>query len=715
MNNSLQITRLGLALLSVTIALSGCGDNNDRAGAGGSGGNAPSTNETSCGKSSWIGGITELCSGHLVYRDYVYDDYGADLGLIAPPGTLLNLTTRSLSPTATQPAPLTASAGDITYPENARNTADLIRLELSLEGDLLHIEFELNTLYEPNQSIATLAIDTDNNPDTGGGEWPGLGISSTGWDEIHSFNLGDPDTNLITGSIPLPPGDVWRVQAVLAQANGIVMNVAYRGPDEVSGGVPAVTAGIAYFEADKGGYWEDRQAAALMAGDISAFGHVVNVADMRKGVTRAAEVGPGLHERVYTSAYTVGAGEGVSFEGEPGIHGDTGLPCEQIFNFVGKYQPYAIYIPAGEGPHSLQLQLHGCGDTHGSQMNEPGFQARFGDDPNRIIVSPLSRGPQGFFHHLAERDWLDVLDDAIETYDIDEDQLFVSGTSMGGFGALRAAALYPDRFAGMINWVGFTGNIGNLPLPGNPLAELLQQLSGGPVASSGITPGTGADINVIEYVQNLRNVPSVNLYSSADELVHVTTGIAMLTAFDAAEVEHHSYMHTPAEHLTYILLDDWQKEADYIAGRTLQKNPARVTYKTDSLTDAPEYGIVHDKAYWVSAIREREEGVSEVDLESHGCGKERPVFSSGYDAGLDPVPLTWIRIFRDIAGTEATTAENRLEGALTNVASLRVDTAAACLTAATAYHLETDGPVEITFSDGRALSLPNAGVHEGAL
>lgn len=705
----------GIALLS---ALVGCNDGGGDGRASNSAGAASVTNShsaSSCGKSSWVAGITELCGGHLVYRDYIYDDYGADLGIISPPGVLLNLSTRPPSPGATQPANLSPSAGDQTYPEGAGNTADLVRLELWIEDDQLLIEFELNTLFEPGQTTAVLAIDTDNNEETGGGDWPGLGIRSTGWELQESFTIGDPETNLITGRIPLPEGDVWRLQAVLAQADGTVMNVAFRGPDEVSGAVPALSTGFSYYDPAKGGWWEDRQAAALAAGDISEFGYVVQLADLRKGVTRAAEVGPGLHERVYTSAYTVGAGEGVSMEGEPGIHGDSGSLCEQYFHFLGKYQPYAIYIPSGQGPHSLQLQLHGCGDNHASQMNEPGFQARFGDGPNRIIVSPLGRGPQGYFHHLAERDWLDVLNDSVDAYDVDEDQLFVSGTSMGGYGALRAAALYPDRFAGLINWVGFTGNVLNTSSPGNVPAELLQAMSDSPSNSTGSSPNSGGDINVIDFVQNLRHVPSVHLYSSADELVHVHTGLAMIMAFDAAELEHHSYMHTPAEHLTYVFLDDWQKEANYILGRKLKKNPARVTYKADSISEAPEYGIFHDRAYWVSDIRERVEGVSEVDLTSQGCGRDYPVFSAGYDAGIGPAPLTWVRAFRDLGGAEPGLRLNRLEGRLDNVASLSIDVIASCLTTGTAYMIETDGPVAVSLSDGRVLNLRGAGVHEGVI
>ena len=35
-----------------------------------------------CHKTSWVAGTTELCDGTLIYRDYIYDDYGADVGLV---------------------------------------------------------------------------------------------------------------------------------------------------------------------------------------------------------------------------------------------------------------------------------------------------------------------------------------------------------------------------------------------------------------------------------------------------------------------------------------------------------------------------------------------------------------------------------------------------------------------------------------------------------
>src|SRR5688572_28912535 len=54
-----------------------------------------------CGTGSWIAGTVDICEGRLVYRDYVYDDYGAQgLGQAPSTGSLSN-------PTGTQsyPAP----------------------------------------------------------------------------------------------------------------------------------------------------------------------------------------------------------------------------------------------------------------------------------------------------------------------------------------------------------------------------------------------------------------------------------------------------------------------------------------------------------------------------------------------------------------------------------------------------------------------------------
>ncbi|HWL66611.1 MAG TPA: hypothetical protein VNP73_11605, partial [Actinomycetota bacterium] len=383
-----------------------------------------------CGKGSWIAGTVDICDGELVYRDYVYDDYGADTS----------------DPTAPSTGILSRPAGDERYPEGQENTADIIDLSLEIDGDQLVTEFEFGALYDPETTVAAVAIDTDADASTGGGAWEGLNVSSEGWDELYRFESGDPKTNLISGRVPLPGGTKWRIQAVAAQKDGRVMNVAFRGTNE---------------ETVTGAWWDDKQAAALAGGDISQFGYKIEVSDLRNGTRKVAEVEPGFHQRVYVSKYTLRKGEGMSYDSEFGRHGDSGEVCEQEFNFFGKYQPYGLYVPAQPGPHAMQLALHGCNANHASLVDQPGMQNVMGEQHNRVIVVPLGRGPIGYYSDISERDVLDVMADVEKHYEIDKDKVYSGGYSMGGYGAFRMAMLYPHRFAAMISWVGFTGDCFN--------------------------------------------------------------------------------------------------------------------------------------------------------------------------------------------------------------------------------------------------------------
>jgi poly(3-hydroxybutyrate) depolymerase len=619
-----------------------------------------------CHTRSWIGGSVDLCGGALVYRDYVYDDYGADTG----------------APGAESTAPLANPAGDQRYEQDV-NSADLVDLSIGIDSDTVHVSFELNALYHADSTVAAIAINTDNDPSTGGGEWPGLGVSSEGWDEIHKFDTGDVAHNNISGSFPKPPGDVWRLQAVTAINGGPVMNVAFRGTDE---------------ETAVGTWWEDKQAAALATGDISEFGHVVQVSDMTARVTRPAENTPGFHERVYTSRYTLPPGEGMSYEGRFGRHGETTQVCEQEFHFFGRYQPYGIYIPDGSEPHGMQLALHGCSANHASLIDQPGMQSQFGDKLNRIIIVPLGRGPYGYYSDISERDVLDVMKDVERNYSIDPDKVFSGGYSMGGYGALRMAMLYPDRFAGMVSWVGFTGDCFN---------GTAQPETGNQCASGGIG-------NVMNYVRNLRHIPSALLYMGQDELVHTPTWVELNRRF----TNHHSpyvfYRHPTGEHFTLGVADSWVKESDYLAPFVRPRRVARVTFRTRSLFDYDKYGIHHDRAYWISRIRGHEKTFIDVGARSLGCGIPEPRLETSMLEGTDPVP--WSAELRKVVGTRDIPKHRRLRLKLENVKSLRIDVDEACLAnGPITYKVQTSAPVTIHFSDGRTLHFNGIGRYDGKL
>ena len=111
---------------------------------------------------------------------------------------------------------------------------------------------------------------------------------------------------------------------------------------------------------------------------------------------------------------------------------------------------YLLYVPANydaERAWPLVLFLHGAGergrDLHRVEKHGPPKLAASGKVFPFLLVSPQC---------IKDRSWEPVdltalLDHVVKSYSVDEDRIYVTGLSMGGFGTWRLAAYTPDRFA----------------------------------------------------------------------------------------------------------------------------------------------------------------------------------------------------------------------------------------------------------------------------
>jgi dienelactone hydrolase len=620
----------------------------------------PVVGSSRCSDASWVGGTTEWCRGQLVYRDYVYDDNGAD----TRPGSIHG-------------PMLSRATGDIDAREHGQhlNSADIVTLRLWAAGDRLRVRVELNTLYPDDRTVAVLAFDTDKDDATGSEQIEPFGVTAPGIDRVDVLDQrnADPDDphlgGVIEGDLPLPdaPAGQWDLYAFTALGDGTVMNVAFR-PRE------------------RGSWWEAEQSSALAAGTVAPFRAEVTRADLLRGdVERPRHLQRGLLERVYRSEYAIGIDqEGVDYDEAVTGRNDAVGPFGQSYAYLGHFQPYSVYVPAGvnrrSGRFGVQLALHGLNAAHASLVANVGMQTVLGDELNRLVVVPLGRGPAGHYSDWSERDVLDVLADVQATYPVDRERVFAGGYSMGGYGAYRFAALYPDIFAGLIDWVGGTGDC----------------LNGTPFGPNERCP-SGAVGNVIEYLDNVRHVPAAMLYAAGDELVWPHTANAVRQRFADLGYRHVFWLHT-AEHLTFAVLDDWRKEAAWTEDLTLVHDPARVTYRTNAWLDSAALGIVHDRAYWVSGIRAAESGDAVVDLVSHACASSERTTTLTNRAGIDPVP--WVSQEAVGTGPVAVTSGSFVEGTLSNVSRITLDTSSPCVTG-NVSRIVTDTPVTITFTDGR--------------
>ncbi len=114
--------------------------------------------------------------------------------------------------------------------------------------------------------------------------------------------------------------------------------------------------------------------------------------------------------------------------------------------------------------YKLLLVLHGYS---ANGYNEVKSLADCGQE-DFIIVAPFGRGNLAYTSK-GEQDVLDVKNLVMEALNIDENRVYLIGFSMGGYGTWRLGQFYPDQFAAIAAFCGWTGygylsNLQNLPV-----------------------------------------------------------------------------------------------------------------------------------------------------------------------------------------------------------------------------------------------------------
>ncbi|MBN2175180.1 MAG: prolyl oligopeptidase family serine peptidase [Bacteroidales bacterium] len=139
------------------------------------------------------------------------------------------------------------------------------------------------------------------------------------------------------------------------------------------------------------------------------------------------------------------------------FHGITGFLERAYVSVVdGSLDSYLVYIPHSFQPpqkYPLVVMLHGYGDSaYLNPLSPAHFDFLKACEKRRVImVAPCARyNPRGQMSTSmedAETDILQVLDLVKQDYPVDENRIYLTGLSMGGFGTYWLASRQPELFA----------------------------------------------------------------------------------------------------------------------------------------------------------------------------------------------------------------------------------------------------------------------------
>jgi enterochelin esterase-like enzyme len=118
---------------------------------------------------------------------------------------------------------------------------------------------------------------------------------------------------------------------------------------------------------------------------------------------------------------------------------------------VGREVHQIVIAPEDTDPAGLVVLFHGRGSSPEGMLSEEMFAALEDLGPDAPAILLVDGGESSYLHDRDDGDWgsyvvVEAIPKAIEALDTNFERIAIGGISMGGFGALDLAHLYPNRW-----------------------------------------------------------------------------------------------------------------------------------------------------------------------------------------------------------------------------------------------------------------------------
>jgi len=554
------------------------------------------------------------------------------------------------------------------------NAADIVEARVSASGDDLMVRVTLNSFTEGSPVAVGVAVGEQGSQ---AHNWPySAGVSSQWeWFVLATpeavFSI-EPDESIQELEPPIIDFSEGTIEFCLPEAvmgdPTLRLTIASGGWDPGIETLEVVDLAFnhRHFETTTTEFRSEAQTAAIDSGVLDGFFADVSLATLGNGMVDPLPSEPGIYDRVYRSCQDLGLGYGTEFP-----------------KYRGRWQPYILYVPDSYRhgqPAPLVLMLHALGQTHFQYLSGE-FFSQIGGELGALVITPLALGTDGWYWDEALVDTLDAWVDVDQHYSIDEDQVYVTGYSMGGYGTYRLTTLFPELFAAAATWVGPPA-YQYWPFPSQPIPA-------GPRQQPGKTT---------EMVENVAYVPTYIIAGSADTLVPVS-GVNYHAGRYAALG--HGYRYAQHEGMSHAYLhSDYSRERDWLSGRQRITDPPQVMLRirpsawvTSNRPSDEQIAILGhlqellieldgqlNGAYWVSGVVPTVTGDESaiVDLTSYGKAARVPLITpigretiTGF--GNPTYPGTTYVLQGNDRTFGTAPVQNRLVGSLSGVSELTVD------------------------------------------